>query len=211
MIHKFHGKTKEYSSVVLALVFITLEGVVQLTMLSIFRLFGLNRQNLHIRHLETYLVVTTALIIGLIVASFHWQLAGWILVGLGAIRILQIVALNSMTLMFGLRLLSPAVPEIDRARWHFIALTLSVFDVLLIYGFVYYFFNGLYGILSVDPARFFDHFYFSMVTITTVGYGDVVPVTALGKGIALSETFMGIFLFAFLVNAVVHRFQRHID
>ena len=67
-------------------------------------------------------------------------------------------------------------------------------------------FAGLYGwINEVEPHGFFaqhivdpknvDFLYFSFVTITTVGYGDFVPVTWLGRFFAVFIMIMGISVF----------------
>lgn len=205
-------KTHEYHSLILALLFVFFNLVVTVTMLIIFKAFGLNQQNLQRHHLETYLIVTTGLIVGLITVNFFWEPAGWMLVVLGVSRILQIISINSMTLLFDFHLLdTSSIKDRDRARWHFVAILFSIADILLLYGFFFYFFNRLYRILSIPAEHFFDHFYYSMMTIMTVGYGDIVPITPLGKFLALSEIFVGVFLFVFLVNAAVSRFQRHLE
>ncbi len=204
-------KTHEYHSLVLALLFVFFDSVIHATMLLPFRLVKLGRHNLQIRHLEIYLGITTTAIVGLILLSFNREVVGWLLVGLGVLRILQIISLNAMTLLFGQGLLSPEVHDRDRTRWHFVAILFSVADLLLLYGFFNFFFNRLYRILNIPAERFFDHFYYSMTTMTTVGYGDIFPITLLGKALALSEIFMGVFLFVFLVNAAMSRFQRHLE
>ena len=48
----------------------------------------------------------------------------------------------------------------------------------------------------------FDYFYFVIVTLTTVGYGDVVPKTYNEKVIALMLIFAGIFVFSTITAAI---------
>lgn len=43
---------------------------------------------------------------------------------------------------------------------------------------------------------FFDAFYWAMVTLTTVGYGDIYPVTIAGRIISMLSSFMGIAIVA---------------
>ena len=45
---------------------------------------------------------------------------------------------------------------------------------------------------------FEDAFWWSLVTVTTVGYGDSFPVTSDGRGVAILLMFVGIGLFSTL-------------
>ncbi len=45
-------------------------------------------------------------------------------------------------------------------------------------------------------TNFFDALYFTFITITTIGYGDIYPVTSLGRVIVILDAFVGITLFA---------------
>lgn len=52
---------------------------------------------------------------------------------------------------------------------------------------------------NAEPDSFptyFDAFYWAMVTLTTVGYGDIYPVTTVGRVISMLSSFMGIAIVA---------------
>ena len=54
-------------------------------------------------------------------------------------------------------------------------------------------------IFNVEPdsfENFFDAVYWSTVSLTTVGYGDIYPVTALGRTVAMISSFFGIAIVA---------------
>jgi len=57
----------------------------------------------------------------------------------------------------------------------------------------------------------FDALYWSVVTISTVGYGDVVPVTGEGKIVALIVIVSGIAVLAFATSIVVSAFTEKLD
>jgi hypothetical protein len=47
---------------------------------------------------------------------------------------------------------------------------------------------------------FLDFLYFSTVTITTLGYGDIIPNTRIVRMITMSQTFVGVFFVAYAVS-----------
>lgn len=52
---------------------------------------------------------------------------------------------------------------------------------------------------SVEPdsfGTFFDAFYWAVVTLTTVGYGDIYPVSDIGRIVSMISSFMGIAIVA---------------
>lgn len=70
----------------------------------------------------------------------------------------------------------------------------GVFFTILIFTLILYIFGPTYGLL--------DDFYFVIVTLTTVGYGDVIPQTFNEKIIAIILIFVGIFVFS-TITAVI--------
>jgi len=58
---------------------------------------------------------------------------------------------------------------------------------------------GTFGFASVEGFSLTDAFYFSVVTITTVGFGDLHPVTPAGKVMAVILILMGVGIFTGMV------------
>lgn len=55
---------------------------------------------------------------------------------------------------------------------------------------------------SDDPWNCLDSLYFSVVTVSTVGYGDLVPSTDLGKWFAILYMLVGIALIGLALGIV---------
>jgi hypothetical protein len=53
-----------------------------------------------------------------------------------------------------------------------------------------------------NPSGFFDYFYFSLVTFTTLGYGDIVPVTVLEKVVSGLEVLLGFIMLGVFINLI---------
>ena len=73
----------------------------------------------------------------------------------------------------------------------------------------------IYVMEANNPASpintLFDAVYWSIVTISTVGYGDVVPVTDAGRVVAMVVIVSGIALLAFTTSLIVSAFTERLD
>ena len=78
----------------------------------------------------------------------------------------------------------------------------AMFLIVVIFTALLYAFGTSYGL--------FDDFYFVIVTLTTVGYGDVVPQTYTEKIIALILIIIGIFVFSTITAAISSVFTNRI-
>ncbi len=56
------------------------------------------------------------------------------------------------------------------------------------------------GVAVLDP---FSAFYFSFITLCTVGYGDITPVSKLARMLAVVEAITGLFYMAVLISRLV--------
>ena len=70
---------------------------------------------------------------------------------------------------------------------------------------------GAVAILQVEPghgniSNFFDAIWWSLVTITTVGYGDLYPETFWGRIIGIVFIFMGFIIFSTFTAFIASNF-----
>lgn len=82
-----------------------------------------------------------------------------------------------------------------------ILLGVSYLCLISIFSIIYWFNSG-----SFEPCTtYIDSIYFSVVTITTLGYGDILPLTGLMKIAVSLEALIGIAFFGLLLNAFAYR------
>jgi Ion channel len=83
-------------------------------------------------------------------------------------------------------------------RW-----SLSCVAVLLLFSLLFYLSK------SITPvSNGFDYFYFSTITFTTLGYGDIHPTSVLGELLACGEVACGFIMFGMLLSFLSNRLQR---
>ena len=78
--------------------------------------------------------------------------------------------------------------------------------------FFIFLFGYLFYVSEPDVRDFGDGIWWALVTITTVGYGDITPVTTLGRIVASSLMLLGLGLIATITAIVSAKFiQNFVD
>ena len=101
---------------------------------------------------------------------------------------------------------------------YYISLLLRVFNnkrlrtVLSLILFFIVLFGFIFFITEPDVKNFSDGLWWALVTVTTVGYGDITPMTSIGRLVASALMFLGLGLIASLTAVISVKFiQNFVD
>ena len=84
--------------------------------------------------------------------------------------------------------------------------------ILAALPFFIFLFGYLFYVSEPDVRNLGDGIWWALVTITTVGYGDITPVTTLGRVVASSLMLLGLGLIATITAIVSAKFiQNFVD
>ena len=74
--------------------------------------------------------------------------------------------------------------------------------LITIFATIVYFYRGEenWNGLDEETSDWFDCFYFSFTTMTTIGYGDISPASSLGKGICIVQQIIVLFQIANVIS-----------
>jgi hypothetical protein len=70
------------------------------------------------------------------------------------------------------------------------------------------FFDGLSGNATSISGSYFRMFYFSAIVQTTVGFGDIVPMTTVARAVVTAQAILGVVIIGLFLNAIAFRASR---
>jgi hypothetical protein len=125
-------------------------------------------------------------------------------------RLLSVVAISFATILY-FYIVFLLVKNLLSIRVVTADLIYCAISIYLLIGIMW---AGIYNVVEgVSPGSFsgtsetVDLLYFSFVTLTTVGFGDVVPLSVLGKRLAVFEAAMGSIYMAVIIAMIVGRYM----
>lgn len=86
--------------------------------------------------------------------------------------------------------------------------------IAVLYLAIGYIFVCTLIIFNIEPDSFntfFDAIYWATISLTTVGYGDIYPITTLGRIITMVSSFMGIAIVALPASIITAGYMKEIE
>ncbi len=159
---------------------------------------------------DDYRVGRMALISEIVILSAIWICSIFPSSPLEGVQYLLVAGL----LLFVLRVVGSFLKGVEDVNQEALAASITAY---LIFGFacgaLYAAFeswmpNGIvFSSLGREPSLS-DFVYFSFVVLTTIGFGDVVPVNAMSRSLAMLEGIIGLFYIAIVVSRLVSLYHR---
>ena len=95
-----------------------------------------------------------------------------------------------------------------KKRFEFIFLGYLLFGIVFSFGTIFY---ALEFGVNKELNSYLDALYWALVTVSTVGYGDISPVTDIGKIISMFGIIFGIAMISFVTSVMVSAFSERFD
>lgn len=163
------------------------------------------------RHLSTYLIFST-----IVKKKFEYMTTPLAIIDLLAIlpsyrplRILRIFMLFRLFKLFRYaRSIHAFAYVLSEKRFELGTLAIFVSFIILTASSAIYIFEA-----NSNPAivSFFDAIYWSLVTVSTVGYGDITPKSTPGMVITMFLIVLGVAVLAFLTSIIVSAFSEKLS
>ncbi len=95
-----------------------------------------------------------------------------------------------------------------KKRFEFIFLGYMLLGVTFTFGSIFYLLE--FGI-NKSINSYFDAIYWTFITISTVGYGDIVPATQMGKIVSILSVIVGVGMISFVTSMMVSAFSERFN
>lgn len=194
-------------------------GVVLILLIAVFAIPGLTRDG-DVQRVLVTITACLAAVLGLYVS----RIRGWVIWAASAISVITVLAAST-----GLRIESADIPDAlwalsvgallvasplaiaNRIARHKLVTFRTVLGAVCIYLQIALAFSFLFHAIEIlndgsftglDTGQL-QYMYFSVVTMTTLGYGDITPVTDAARSAAMIETVLGQVFLVVVVARVV--------
>ena len=100
-----------------------------------------------------------------------------------------------------------AIAEIARVLWHLRSILIILLVLFVVLSVAMYYVGGAVNASTRTHSSPGETFYFCAVTALTIGYGDVVPTTTLGRIFAILLGLLGVLMTGVITASTVYGIQ----
>jgi voltage-gated potassium channel len=100
-----------------------------------------------------------------------------------------------------------AIAEFAKVLWHLRAILAMLLILFLTLSVAMYSVGGAVDATTRTQSTLGQTFYFCAVTALTIGYGDVIPTTTLGRIVAVSLGLLGVLITGVVTASAVYAIQ----
>jgi len=93
--------------------------------------------------------------------------------------------------------------ETKLGEWLILMFGMSITQIVLVFAIWYRLISFYDPNAFSQPIGILDSLYFSIVTFTTIGFGDIIPVSTLPKVLVIFQTFLTFFTIVVVINGLV--------
>lgn len=100
-----------------------------------------------------------------------------------------------------------AIAETAKVLWHLRGILAIFLLLFLILSVTMYYVGGAVDASTRTQSSLGETFYFCAVTALTIGYGDVIPTTVLGRVVAILLGLLGVMITGVVTGSAVYGIQ----
>jgi voltage-gated potassium channel Kch len=104
--------------------------------------------------------------------------------------------------LLGLIFLSNVYTKLPVIKRNFAHLMMNVGEIVMGFGVLYLYIHAV-GTNGIPLTSGIDATYFSMVTFSTIWYGDIIPLTQAGRVLVIIETLVSLLFVTIIVSSFV--------
>ncbi|WP_175663266.1 potassium channel family protein [Burkholderia ambifaria] len=100
-----------------------------------------------------------------------------------------------------------AIGEFARVLWHLRGVLFILLILFVLLAVVMRYAGGAVNVVTHAPASIGQVVYFCAITALTIGYGDVIPTTEIGRVVAVLLGMLGVLITGLVTAAAVYGIQ----
>lgn len=133
--------------------------------------------------------------------NLTWELFQWFVVALAILRVLELVVYSLSVL-----LVDPFTKgdyALSSYRRSLILSLMNYVEIMTWFAVIYHHFSSCFKDESLVLKSATGSLYYSLVTMSTLGYGEIVPLNDGARGVIVVQTLIGVFLIVLIVSRII--------